>query len=93
MSANSGSQDATPLRANRPYCFILAVQENSAAFMDDAKGLITPEFATRYLEVGSSFFQLKVLVTLGTTQLTMYSLLYRDANGLVTTKLRYFDTK
>ncbi|MAF83348.1 MAG: type II secretion system minor pseudopilin GspK [Gammaproteobacteria bacterium] len=93
MAENSGSQDASALRANRPYCSIIAAQGSTVAFMDDADGLIKPEFATRYLDVGSRFFQLKVLVTLGTTQLTMYSLLYRDSNGLVTTKLRYFDTK
>ena len=61
--------------------------------MDDAKGVLNEDFAKNYLDVGTIYFQLKVLVTLGTTQLTMYSLLYRDANGLVTTKLRYFDTK
>ncbi len=94
MAEGTGAQNADVLRSNRPYCTIIAAQNSSeAAFMDDAKGLIKEDFATRYLEVGSSFFQLKVLVTLGTTQLTMYSLLYRDSNGLVTTKLRYFDTK
>jgi hypothetical protein len=61
--------------------------------MDDANGRVKPEFATKYLEVKTNFFQLKVLVTLGTTQLTMYSLLYRDNSGNVTTKLRYLDTK
>ena len=61
--------------------------------MADAGDLIDADFANKFLDVGSNFFQLKVLVTLGTTQFTMYSLLYRDSNGLVTTKLRYFDTK
>jgi len=93
MSANSGTQDATALRANRPYCDLLAAAGTTESFMDDAQGVIDPDFANAYLDVRSSFFQLKVLVTLGTTQFTMYSLLYRDANGFVTTKLRYFDTK
>ena len=93
MSENSGSQDASALRANRPYCTIQAASGSEGAFMDDANGIVEPDFADRYLETGTSFFQLKALVTLGTTQLTMYSLLYRDSNGLVTTKLRYFDTK
>lgn len=93
MSKDSGSRDAAPLRANRPYCDLLAAQGTASSFMADAKGVIDENFANKYLDVGTSFFQLKVLVTLGTTQLTMYSLLYRDANGLVITKLRYFDTK
>ena len=93
MSADSGTRDAAPLRANRPYCDLLAADGTEGAFMEDAEGVIDENFANEYLDVGTSFFQLKVLVTLGTAQLTMYSLLYRDANGLVTTKLRYFDTK
>jgi len=93
MSEDSGSRDAAPLRANRPYCDLLAADGTDGAFMEDAKGVIDENFANGYLDVGTSFFQLKVLVTLGTAQLTMYSLIYRDANGLVTTKLRYFDTK
>jgi len=93
MSKDSGSQDAAPLRANRPYCDLLAADGTEGSFMADAKGVIDENFANGYLDVGTSFYQLKVLVTLGTTQLTMYSLLYRDSNGLVTTKLRYFDTK
>jgi general secretion pathway protein K len=93
MSEDSGTRDAAPLRANRPYCDLLAADGTEGAFMEDANGVIDAEFANRYLDIGASFFQLKVLVTLGTAQLTMYSLLYRDANGLVTTKLRNFDTK
>jgi general secretion pathway protein K len=93
MSEESGSRDAAPLRANRPYCDLLAADGTEGSFMDDASGVIDENFANEYLDVGTSFFQLKVLVTLGTAQLSMYSLLYRDANGLVTTKLRYFDTK
>jgi len=93
MSEDSGSRDAAPLRANRPYCDLLAADGTEGSFMEDANGVIDEKFANRYLDVGTSFFQLKVLVTLGTARLTMYSLLYRDANGLVTTKLRYFDTK
>jgi len=93
MSKDSGSRDAAPLRANRPYCDLLAADGTEGSFMADAKDVIDENFANGYLDVGTSFYQLKALVTLGTTQLTMYSLLYRDSNGLVTTKLRYFDTK
>ncbi len=93
FSKNSGTNDADALRANRPYCDLLAADGTQGSFMADAKGVIDENFANEYLDVGTSFFQLKVLVTLGTTQLTMYSLLYRASNGLVTTKLRYFDTK
>jgi general secretion pathway protein K len=93
MSEDSGSRDAEQLRANRPYCDLLAADGTEGSFMEDASGVIDENFANKNLDVGTSFFQLKVLVTLGTAQLTMYSLLYRDTNGLVTTKLRYFDTK
>jgi general secretion pathway protein K len=93
LSKDSGARDAAPLRANRPYCDLLAADGTEGAFMADAGDLIDADFANKFLDVGSNFFQLKVLVTLGTTQFTMYSLLYRDSNGLVTTKLRYFDTK
>lgn len=92
FATNSGATDADPLKANRPYCALLTGSGDNA-FMDDAEGLVTAEFTNKYLEVASNFFQLKVLVTLGTSQLTMYSLLHRDSNGVVTTSLRYFDTK
>ncbi len=93
MSVDSGTRDAAALRSNRPYCDLLAADGADGAFQDDVKDVIDDKFMTKYLDIRTSFFQLKVLVTLGTTQLTMYSLLYRDANGLVTTRLRYFDTK
>ncbi|MFW2406040.1 MAG: type II secretion system minor pseudopilin GspK [Gammaproteobacteria bacterium] len=92
FAADSGAADAEALQANRPYCNLLTGSGDNA-FMDDAQGIVDPEFTNKYLEVASNFFQLKVLVTLGTSQLTMYSLLHRDSNGVVTTSLRYFDTK
>jgi type II secretory pathway component PulK len=93
LSTNPGSTSAADLRANRPYCDILVAEGSAAAFMDDAEGIIEADFASNFLTVTTNYFQLKVLVTLGTSQLTMYSLLYRDAGGAVTTSLRYFDTK
>jgi general secretion pathway protein K len=92
LAADPGAADAEALQANRPYCALLT-GSGDAAFMDDAEGIVDVEFANRSLDVASNFFQLKVLVTLGTTQLTMYSLLHRDSNGRVTTSLRYFGTK
>jgi len=93
MSEDSGTRDAAALRANRPYCKLWSTNDADGTFYGDAKDVINENFVKDYLAVHTNFFQLKVLVTLGTTQLTMYSLLYRDANGLVTTRLRYFDTK
>ena len=93
MAEEAGISNAEQLRANRPYCDLLSTDTEANAFLTDANGAIKPDFANKYLEVATNFFQLKVLVTLGTTQLTMYSLLYRDTNGVVTTKLRYMDTK
>ncbi|MGI9342926.1 MAG: type II secretion system minor pseudopilin GspK [Gammaproteobacteria bacterium] len=84
--------DPASLRANRPYCSLLT-GSGGKAFMDDADGIVDVEFTNKFLDVSTNFFQLKVLVTLGTQQLTMYSLLHRDNNGVVTTSLRYFDTK
>lgn len=92
LATEAGLSDAEPLRINRPYCSLLT-GSGDAAFMDDAEGIIDPNFTNEYLDVATNFFQLKVLVTLGTSQLTMYSLLHRDSNGIVTTSLRYFDTK
>jgi general secretion pathway protein K len=92
FASDSGAADAEALQANRPYCSLLTGSGDNA-FMDDANGIVDPEFTNKYLDVASNFFQLKVLVTLGTSQLTMYSLLHRDGNGVVTTSLRYFDTK
>lgn len=92
FATDPGLADAEPLRANRPYCTLLT-GAGAASFMDDAEGIVDVNFSNEYLDVASNFFQLKVLVTLGTSQLTMYSLLHRDSNGVVTTSLRYFDTK
>lgn len=94
FSTNPGSTDVESLKANRHYCEIGdGSQDESSGFRADAKDIVDNEFITNNLDVRSNYFQLKVLVTLGTAQLTMYSLLYRDANGVVTTSLRYFDTK
>jgi general secretion pathway protein K len=92
---------AERLRANRPYCQLWdepnAAGASGVSFWDDAKDIIGDEnqaFVTENLEIATEYFQLKVAVTLGTTQLTMYSLMHRDpVQGLVTTRLRYFDTK
>jgi len=92
FAQDPGAADADALKANRPYCTLLT-GSGEAAFMDDAEGIVDVNFSNKYLDVATNFFQLKVLVTLGTTQLTMYSLLHRDSNGVVTTSLRYFDTK
>ena len=94
FGSNPGSTDADRLKVNRHYCEIgIGKEEGGEAFRDDAKDIVDDAFITNHLDVRSNYFQLKVLVTLGTAQLTMYSLLYRDANGVVTTSLRYFDTK
>ncbi len=44
------------------------------------------------LSVSTEFFRVNALVTLGSTRLTMYSLLERDEAGLVGTRLRSFGT-
>jgi len=94
--AKNGARSTSPesLKANRPYCQIdVAAAADGRGFMDDAKDIVDDAFATRNLDVITYYFQLKVAVTLGTAQLTMYSLMHRDPQGLVTTRLRYFGTK
>jgi type II secretory pathway component PulK len=92
---NPGSTDVESLKANRHYCEIGNItQDDRSGFAADAQDIVKDAFLTKeLLAVQSNYFQLKVLVTLGTAQLTMYSLLHRDDNGVVTTSLRYFDTK
>jgi len=92
FTTNPSAANAELLRSNRPYCTLLT-GSGDGAFMDDADGYVEPVFANESLAVSSNFFQLKVLVTLGSMQVTMYSLLHRDSDGEVTTALRYFDTK
>ncbi|MFQ5634325.1 MAG: hypothetical protein ACE5G3_03205, partial [Gammaproteobacteria bacterium] len=92
FGTDSAGTDAAPLKTNRPYCSLLTGSGQNA-FMDDAESIVDANFANQYLDVATNFFQLKVLVTLGSSQLTMYSLLHRDNTGVVTTSLRYFDTK
>jgi general secretion pathway protein K len=48
--------------------------------------------AAPYIGTNSSFFRLTTRVTLGTTQFTLYSLLYRGNGGKVTPLLRTFGT-
>lgn len=83
------------LTANRPYSSVMVSASNDeASFNKDATGLIDPKFIDANLQIFTEYFQLKAAVTLGTTQLTMYSLLHRNPqDGVVTTRLRYFDTK
>jgi general secretion pathway protein K len=92
--AKEGASLATAerLRANRPYCVLMDTTPE-IDFMNDADGIVDPNWANEHLQVTTEFFQLKVAVTLGTAQLTMYSLMHRDPQGLVTTRLRYFGTK
>ncbi len=94
MATDPRATNAEDLRVNRHYCDLLTSNAGEkVAFMDDAQDIVAPKFANANLEISSNYFQLKVLVSLGSARLTMYSLLYRDANGFVTTSLRYFDTK
>jgi general secretion pathway protein K len=61
--------------------------------LDDFWSVTTPEVRQNLqnnLDVGTIFFQLKVIASLGTTQLSMYSLLERQANS-VQTRRRTFD--
>lgn len=83
------------VQAERPLSAILVDDSNDkVSFMDIAEGLVDPGWAENNLQWWTDYFQLKVAVTLGTTELTMYSLLHRDPQqGIVTTRLRYFDTK
>lgn len=54
---------------------------------DDVDPLVLP-----LLSVTTEFFRATAIVSLGTTRLTLYSLLERDESGLVGTRLRSFGT-
>ena len=79
--------DADTLAGGRPY-------DDIDQFMDmvEDTGMAIDSAMRPYLEVGTNFFRLNVIVSLGTTRLAMYSLLERSGNGIVTTRLRSFDT-
>ncbi len=73
------------------------VYENTQEFLDVVKSDVSPDgqpdlaAMTPYLDLGSSYFRLNVIVSLGTNRLSMYSLLERGTDGSVTPRLRSFD--
>lgn len=75
---------------------VLANGRKSGCFPDAATlsaviGKNASETATQFAET-SQFFRLTTRVTLGTTEFTLYSLLYRGPGGKVTPLLRSFGT-
>ena len=67
--------------------------ESLDEFLTQAGDLFTTDNPAPPLEVGSQWFGLTVIVSVGSTRLAMYSLLERNAqNGTVTARLRAFDT-
>lgn len=67
--------------------------ETTQEFLDQAGDLFTEDNPAPPLEVGSQWFGLSVIVSVGSTRLAMYSLLERNAqDGNVTARLRAFDT-
>jgi general secretion pathway protein K len=54
---------------------------------------VLPANITAPLTVGSRYFRLGVRVNIGSTELTMYSLLEREGAGVVRTLLRSFGTE
>jgi len=70
-------------RVGSPY-------EEMQAFWDVAPDDVEQNMQN-LLDVGTNFFQLKVIASLGTTQLSMYSLLERDATGVSRTRRRTYD--
>jgi general secretion pathway protein K len=75
---------------------VLANGRKSGCFPDVATfsnviGKSSPQIATQFADT-SQFFRLTTRVTLGTTEFTLYSLLYRGPGGKVTPLLRSFGT-
>lgn len=60
-------------------------------FLEPADGVVDPALQP-YLAVGSSFFRVSVIVSIGTARLAMYSLLERSSQGTAIARLRSFDT-
>lgn len=79
-------EDWVANRKSQPYADISSDFWEGAAqyFPDDAN-------PAEFLDVGSSYYGLSVTVSIGTTRLTMYSLLERSSQGVIP-RLRAFDT-
>jgi general secretion pathway protein K len=69
-----------------------APYDNLDEFMEGAKDVLDEEVRP-YLGITSSYFRLSVIVSIGTTRLAMYSLLERNAQGVVAARYRSFDTE
>jgi len=84
LSDNLAASDAAVIAENRPDDGYQTVTE---------VGDILPADVTAPLTVGSRYFRLGVRVNIGSTELTMYSLLEREGPGSVRTLLRSFGTE
>jgi general secretion pathway protein K len=78
-------EDWTANRDGAPY-------ESVDEFMEGAQDVVDPAMRP-YLDVGSSYFRLNVIVSIGSVRLAMYSLLERNGQGAVVARLRTFDTE
>lgn len=70
-------------------------EERDDFWSDDGAGankLLPPEVQDE-LGISSNFFRLSVIVSIGTTRFTMYSLLERTQQGAVVVRYRSFDTE
>jgi len=73
-------------RQRKERCFP-TVDDLKAAFGEDAFNRVSSRVGEK-----SSFFRLTALVTIGTTQMSLYSLLQRDSKGMVRPVLRSLGT-
>jgi general secretion pathway protein K len=84
LSDSLAASDAAAIIENRP--------EDGFQTVADLAELL-PADVTAPLTVGSRYFRLGVRVNIGSTELTMYSLLEREGPGSVRTLLRSFGTE
>lgn len=82
MEPNLNQGDAENIIESRP--------ETGYADMNDFSTLVGLADANNYAQVDSSYFRAHIRVSIGTFQLSMYSLLQRGQNGDVTALLRTF---
>ena len=84
LSEDLTASDAAQIQEDRP--------EDGYETVAELQNVLPAEISVP-LTVGSRYFRLAVRVNIGSTELTMYSLLEREGSGVVRTLLRSFGTE
>ncbi|HEY4751092.1 MAG TPA: hypothetical protein VIH60_11955, partial [Steroidobacteraceae bacterium] len=89
LSGEWSNSPAVLTNARKTGCFpdVTTFNHVATSYGPNALALMGSRIDTK-----SNYFQLTTHVTLGTTEFTLYSLLYRTAGGKITPLLRTFGT-